>query len=121
MMRRVARRVLLVVLQGVAPGKWMAYVALKAGTVPLGRGASFSGTIASLSAAFALASAVAAWTFDPVAWAPDSAAPRDVGTSSFDDRFPVASAPDSFAARIAPDFVFRSLYSELESEFKRAK
>jgi Protein of unknown function (DUF2778) len=79
-----------VVRQGVEPGEWMARVILKAGKVPLGRGASFSGTMALVIAALALASGVAASIadFDPgAAWVSDSASPQDIATSSFDDRF----------------------------------
>jgi Tlde1 domain len=123
MMRPVARRVLLVVLQGVEPGKWMAYVALIAGRVPLDRGTSFSRTIASVIAAFALASGALAWIddFDPVARVSDSAVPKDIGTSSFDDRFSVASAPDLSSTGISPGFLVRSLPSELETKFQQAK
>jgi Protein of unknown function (DUF2778) len=101
----------------------MAYVALKAGKVPLGRGTSFSGTIAFVIAAFALASGVAAWIgdFDPAAWVSDSAPSRDIGTSSFDDRFSVASTPDLFSTGIRARFLVRSSPSELEVKFQQAK
>jgi hypothetical protein len=101
----------------------MAYVALKAGKVPLGRGTSFSGTIAFVIAAFALASGVAAWIgdFDPAAWVSDSASSRDIDTSSFDDRFSVASTPDLFSTGIRARFLVRSLPSELEVKFQQAK
>jgi hypothetical protein len=123
MMRLVGRRVLLVVLQGVEPGKWMAYVAVKAGKVPSGRGTSFCATMALIIAALALASGVAGWIgdFDPLAWVSASASPKDIGTSSFDDRFSVASAPDSFSTGISPGFLVRSLPSELETKFQQAK
>jgi hypothetical protein len=121
MMRPVARRVLLVVLQGVEPGEWMAYVALKAGRVPLGRGTSISGTIALVFAGFALASGVAAsiGDRDPVTLVSDSVSPKDIGTSSFDDRFSVASPPDLFSTGIGPRFLVRSLPSELEIKVQR--
>jgi Protein of unknown function (DUF2778) len=109
-----------VVLQGVELGKWMTYVAVKAGKVPLGRGTSFSGAIALVVAA--LASAAAAWIddFNPVAWVSDSASPKDIGASSFDDRFSVASASD-LSTGIPLRFLVRSLPSEREIEFQQAK
>src|ERR1700687_4284971 len=101
----------------------MAYVALTAGKVPLGRGTSSSGTIASVIAAFALASGVAAsiGDFDAVVWVSDSASPKDIGTLSFDDRFSVASAPDLLSTRIPPRFLVRSWPSELEIKLQQAK
>jgi Protein of unknown function (DUF2778) len=112
-----------VVLQTSNPGEWMAYVASKADRVPSGRGISFSGTIASVIAAFALASGVAAWIgdLDGVAWFSDPASPKDISTSSFDDRFSVVSAPDLFSANIPPRSLVRSLPSELEIKFQQAK
>jgi hypothetical protein len=123
MMRLVDRRVLLVVLQGVEPGKWMAYVAVKAGKVPSGRGTSFCATMALIIAALALASGVAGWIgdFDPVTWVSASASSKDIGTSSFDDRFAVASAPDMFSTGVPPRLLVRSLPSELEIKFEQAK
>jgi hypothetical protein len=117
-----------VVRQGVEPGEWMVHVALKAGKLPLGRGASFSGTTATVIAAFALASGVAAWIadFDPAAWVSasaspqDVASPQDIATSSFDDRFSVAS-PDLPSAGAPPPVLVRSLPSELELKFEQAK
>jgi hypothetical protein len=99
----------------------MAYVALKAGKVPLGRGTSFAGTIALVVAALALASGVPAWIgdFDPVASVSDSTVPKDIGT--FDDRFSVVSAPDLFSTGIPPRLLVRSLPSELETKFQQAK
>jgi hypothetical protein len=96
-----------VVLQGVEPGEWMAYVAWKAGKVPSSRGTSFCGTIALVIAAFVLASGVVVWIgdFDPVAWVSDSVSPKDIDTSSFDDRFSVASTPDLFSTGIRPRFL----------------
>jgi hypothetical protein len=103
----------------------MAYVAVKAGRIPLGRGAWFSGTTALVIAAFAfaLASGVAAWIadFDPGAWVADSASPKEIATSSFDDRFSVASAPDLSSTAIPPRLVVRSLPLELEFKFEQAK
>jgi hypothetical protein len=104
----------------------MAYVVLKAGKVPLGRGTSRSGPIAMAVAAFALASAAAAWTsdFDPVAaWVADPAAPKDkdIGASSFAARFSAASAPDFSSTGIAPRLPVRSPPSELEIKFQQAK
>jgi hypothetical protein len=100
----------------------MAYIALKAGNVPLGRGTSFSATIALVIAGFALASGVAAsiGNFDPVAWVPDSASPQDIDASSFDDRFSVASAP-VLSTGIPPRFLVRSLPPELEIKVQQAK
>jgi hypothetical protein len=123
MMRQVVRRVLLVVLQGVEPGEWMAYVALKAGRVPLGRGTSISGTITLVIAGFALASGVAAsiGNLDPVASVSDSVSPKDIDSTSFDDRFSVASPPDLFSTGIGPRFLVRSLPSEREIKVQRAK
>jgi hypothetical protein len=97
----------------------MAYVAWKAGKVPSGRGTSFCGTIALVIAAFVLASGVVVWIgdFDPVAWVSDSVSPKDIDTSSFDDRFSVASTPDLFSTGIRPRF----LPSELEIKFQQAK
>jgi type VI secretion system (T6SS) effector TldE1-like protein len=111
-----------VVLQGVGPGEWMAYVTSKADKVPSGRGISLSGTIALVIAAFAWASGVAAWIadFDPVTWVSDPASPKDISMSSFDDRFSVGSAPDLFST-VIPRSPVRSLPSELEIKFQQAK
>jgi Protein of unknown function (DUF2778) len=110
------------ILRGVEPGGRMAYVALKAGKVPLGRGTTSSGTIPLVIAAFALASGVAAWIgdLDPVAWVANAAAPKDIAESSFDDRFSVASASGS-STSIPPHLLVRSLSSELEIKFQQAK
>jgi Protein of unknown function (DUF2778) len=100
----------------------MAYIALKAGKVPLGRGTIFSATIPLAIAAFALASGVAAaWIgdLDPVAWVANSAAPKDIA-ASFDDRFSVASA-SGLSTAIPPRLLVRSLSSELETKFQQAK
>ena len=100
----------------------MAYIALKAGKVPLGRGTISSATIPLAIAAFALASGVAAaWIgdLDPVAWVANSAAPKDIA-ASFDDRFSVASAPN-LSTGIPSHFLVRSLSSELETKFQQAK
>jgi hypothetical protein len=100
----------------------MAYIALKAGKVPLGRGTISSATIPLAIAAFALASGVAAaWIgdLDPVAWVANSAAPKDIA-ASFDDRFSVASAPN-LSTGIPPRLLVRSLSSELETKFQQAK
>jgi len=101
----------------------MAYVAVKAGKVPSGRGTSFCGTAALSIAALALASGVAGWIgdFDPVAWVSASASPRDIGTSSFDDRFAVASTHDMFSTGVTPRLLVRSLPPELEIKFEQAK
>jgi Protein of unknown function (DUF2778) len=100
----------------------MAYIALKAGKVPLGRGTISSATIPLAIAAFALASGVAAaWIgdLDPVAWVANSAAPKDIA-ASFDDRFSVASA-SGLSTAIPPRLLVRSLSSELETKFQQAK
>jgi hypothetical protein len=99
----------------------MAYVTSKADKVPSGRGISFAGTIALVIAA--LASGAAAWIgdFDPVAWFSGSASPKDINTSSFDDRFSVASAPYLLSTDIPPRSLVRSLPSELEIKFQQAK
>jgi hypothetical protein len=101
----------------------MAYVISKADKVPSSRGISYSGTVALVIAAFALASGGAAWIgdFDPVSWVSDPASPKDISTSSFDDRFSAGSAPDLFSAGIPPRSVVRSLPSELEIKFQEAK
>jgi Protein of unknown function (DUF2778) len=101
----------------------MAYVALQAGKVPSGRGTSFCATMALIIAALALASGVAGWIgdFDPFAWVSASASPKDIGTSSFDDRFAGASAPDMFSTGVPPRLLVRSLPSELEIKFEQAK
>jgi hypothetical protein len=101
----------------------MAYVAVKAGKVPSGRGTSFCGTAALSIAALALASGVAGWIgdFDPVAWVSASASPRDIGPSSFDDRFAVASTHDMFSTGVTPRLLVRSLPPELEIKFEQAK
>ena len=101
----------------------MAYVAVKAGKVPSGRGTSFCGTTALSIAALALASGVAGWIgdFDPVAWVSASASSKDIGTSSFDDRFAGASAPDMFSTGVPPRLLVRSLPPELEIKFEQAK
>jgi Tlde1 domain len=99
----------------------MAYVALKAGKAPLGRGTTSSATILLAIAAFALVSGVAAWIgdLDPVAWVANSAAPKDIA-ASFDDRFSVASAHD-LSTGIPSHLLVRSLSSELETKFQQAK
>ena len=101
----------------------MAYVAVKAGKVPSGRGTSFCATTALIIAALALASGVAGWIgdFDPVAWVSASASSKDIGTSSFDDRFAGASAPDMFSTGVPPRLLVRSLPPELEIKFEQAK
>jgi hypothetical protein len=101
----------------------MAYVAVKAGKVPSGRGTSFCATMALVIAALALASGVAGWIgdFDPLAWVSASASPKDIGTSSFDDRFAVSSAPDMFSTGVPPRLLVRSLPPELEIKFEQAK
>jgi hypothetical protein len=100
----------------------MAYIALKAGKVPLGRGSTSSGTIPLVIAAFALVSGVAAWVgdLDPVAWVANAAAPKDIAASSFDDRFSVASA-SGLSTGIPPHLLVRSLSSELETKVQQAK
>jgi hypothetical protein len=101
----------------------MAYVTSQADKVPSGRGSSFSGTIALVIAAFALASGVAAWMsdFDPVAWVSDSPSPKDINASSFDDRFSVGSAPDLFSTDTPQRSLVRSLSSELEIKSQQAE
>jgi hypothetical protein len=102
----------------------MVQVVGRAGRVPLGRGASFFGTTALVIAALALASGVAARIADvdlSAAWVSDSASPKDIDTSSFDDRFSVASAPDLLSASVPPRVVVRSLPLELEFKFQEAK
>jgi hypothetical protein len=99
----------------------MAYVASRADQVPLDRGISFSGTTALVIAA--LAAGVAAWIgeFDPIAWVSEPASPKDISTSSFDDRFSVGSAPALFSTDIPPRSLVRSLPPELEIKFQQAK
>jgi type VI secretion system (T6SS) effector TldE1-like protein len=106
---------------GVEPGEWMGYVTSKADKVPSGRGISFAGTIALVVAA--LGSGAAAWIgdFDPVAWFSDSVSPKDTNTSSFDDRFSVASGPYLLSTDIPPRSLVRSLPSELETKFQQAQ
>jgi Protein of unknown function (DUF2778) len=101
----------------------MAYVTSKADKVPSGRGISFSGTIALVIAAFALASGVAARIsdFDPVAWVADSPSPKDIDASSFDDRFSVGSAPHLSSTDIPPRSLVRSLPSEPEIRSQQAE
>jgi Protein of unknown function (DUF2778) len=105
----------------VEPGERMANVTSRSDKVPSDRGISFSGTMALVIAALALASGVAARIsdFDPVAWVADSPSPRDIDAkdidaSSFDDRFSVGSASDLFSTDIPPRSLVRSLPSELE-------
>ena len=100
----------------------MAYIRLEADKVPSVRGISFSGTIPSAIAAFALASGVAAWIgdFDPIPWLSGSVFPKDTNTLSFSDRFSVGAAPGLFSADISRSFV-RSLPLELEIKFQEAK
>jgi hypothetical protein len=100
----------------------MACVTLKADKVPSERGFSFSGTIALVIAAFGLTSGVAAWIgdFDPVAWVSDPASPKDISTSSFNDRFSVGAASDLFST-VIPRSPVRSWPSELEIKFQQAK
>jgi hypothetical protein len=95
----------------------MAYVALKAGKVPLGRGTS--GTVALVIGAFALVSGASVWigALDPVAWISGSASPEDIGTLSFNDRF---RAPD-FSTGVPPRSLVRTLSSELETKVQEAK
>src|ERR1700676_2227470 len=101
----------------------MAYVAVKAGKVPSGRGTSFCATTALIIAGLALASGVAGWIgdFDPFAWVSACASSKDIGTSSFDDRFAGASAPDMFSTGVPPRLLVRSLPPELEIKFEQAK
>lgn len=101
----------------------MAYVTSKADNVPSGRGISFSRTIALVIAAFAFASGVAAWIDDlgPIGRVLDLAALTDINTSSFDERFSVASASGSSSTSISPRSLIRALPSELEMKFHQAK
>src|SRR6202022_4110901 len=101
----------------------MAYVTSIADRVPSGRGISFSRTIVLVIAAFALASGAAVWIgdFDSVAWFSDSASPKAIDTSSFDDRFSVGSAPNLLSTDIPPRSLVRSLPSELAIKFQQAK
>jgi hypothetical protein len=100
----------------------MAYVASKA-KAPSGRGISFSRTTVLVIAAFALASGAAAsiGDFDPAAWFSDSASPKGIDTSSFDDRFSVGSAPNLLSTDIPPRSPVRYLPPELEVKFQQAK
>ena len=101
----------------------MAYVTSKADQVPSGRGISRSGTILLVIAGFALASGAAAsiGDFDPVGWYSDSASPKGIDISSFDDRFSVGSGPNLLSADIPSRSLVRSLPSELEIKFEEAK
>jgi hypothetical protein len=102
----------------------MVYVTRKADKVPsAARGFSLSGTIALGVGAFALASGAAVWTedFDPGARVSDAAAPQNLNTPSFDDRFLARSAPRLPSADSPQRFLLRSLPSELEIKFQQAK
>jgi hypothetical protein len=101
----------------------MAYVTSKADRVPSGLGISCARTILWVIAAVALASGAAAWIadLDPVAWDLDSAPPKGIDTSSFDERFSVGSAPNLLSTEIPPRSLVRSLPSELEIMFQPAK
>lgn len=102
----------------------MACVTRKADKVsPGARGFSLSGTIALGFGALALASGAAVWTedFDPVTPVSGAASPKDINTSSFDDRFLVGSAPRLLSTDSPPRTLLRSLPSELEIKFQQAK
>jgi hypothetical protein len=104
-------------------GDWMAYVTSKADQVLSGRGISRSGTVLLVIGAFALASGAAAsiGDFDPVGWYSDSASPKGIDISLFDDRFSVGSGPNLLSADIPSRSLVRSLPSELEIKFEEAK
>ena len=102
----------------------MVYVTRKADKVPsAARGFSMSGTIALGVGALALASGAAVWTedFDPGARVADAAAPQNLDTLSFDDRFLVRSASRLPSTDGPQRFQLRSLPSELEIKFQQAK
>jgi hypothetical protein len=113
-----------VILQGVEPGEWMAYVKRKADNIPpVARGISFRGPIALGVGVFALAWGVTVWLadFEPAAAVSGAASPEDINTSSFDDRF----SADVLTGRPSTDnplrSLVRSLPSELEIKFQQAK
>ena len=102
----------------------MVYVTRKADRVPsAARGFSLSGIVALGVGAFALAAGAAVWTedFDPGARVSDAAAPQELDTPSFDDRFLVRSAPRLLSTDSPQRFLLRSLPSELEIKFQQAK
>ena len=121
MMRSVLRRVLFQKrwFSKRRTGGWMAYATWSADKVSLGSGISFSGAIAGVITAFALASGVAAWIGDRDPVVSDPAFPGDVSTSSFDDRFSASSSSGLFPANPPP--LVRSLPPELEIELQEAK
>jgi hypothetical protein len=107
------------------PGEGMVYVARNAGGVSA-RGFSRSGTVVLCVGAFSVSFLVAVWTqdFGPATTdlaTTDSGAtsPKDISTSTFDDRFSVGSAPSSADSR--PLAFVRSWPSKIETEFRQAK
>jgi Protein of unknown function (DUF2778) len=103
----------------------MVYVARNAGGVSA-RGFSRSGTVVLCVGAFSVSFLVAVWTqdFGPATTdlaTTDSGAtsPKDISTSTFDDRFSVGSAPSSADSR--PLAFVRSWPSKIETEFRQAK
>ena len=104
------------------PGEGMIYVTRQAGRAPV-RGFTLSGTIALCVGAFSLSCLVAVWTegFGPVTPVSDAASPKDITTSTFDDRFSAGSAPGSLSAAGGSLAFVRSWPSKLEIEFRQAK
>src|SRR3984885_15108526 len=103
----------------------MVYVARNAGGVPA-RGFSRSGTVVLCVGAFSVSFLVAVWTQDFGPATTDlattdsrAASPKDISTSTFDDRFSVGSAPSSADSR--PLAFVRSWPSKIETEFRQAK
>jgi hypothetical protein len=101
----------------------MAYAKTRADGGRSGRGASLSGAVALVVAAFALATGVAACIagLDPLALVSASASPNNAAAPSFDDRFPMGSAPDLLSADVTRHSLVRSLSSEIETRFQQAK
>jgi hypothetical protein len=102
----------------------MAYVTNKTERGPSTvRGFSLSGTIVVCVGSFALASGVALWTedFGAVTSVLAAVSPKDIDTSSFDDRFSAGSGPGLLATDSWAISLVRSLPSKLEIEFQQAK
>ena len=107
-------------MQGVRAVYWMTYVAATIDKNSSRPGISFSGPIALVIVALALASGAAAWTAYPVPWALGFASSEDIDTSSFEDRFPANSASNLLLTDLLRP-VAQSLPSELEIKFQQAK
>jgi len=100
----------------------MIYVARKSGGAPA-RGFSRSGAVVFCVGALSLSFVVAVWTqdFGPAATVLGAVSPKDISTSTFDDRFSVDSAPGSLSGDARPLAFVRSWPSKLETEFRQAK